>query len=143
MGNYDYTARVFFQGPSNTIRSVTQNPRIVNFHGMDILRPFHEQGKRLKAARKAKGLTLQALSDLLNGLYSVSRLSNYEQGTRAMSPNVARTLADVLENVTAATLVGLDDEEITPDEYEVLRDYRAADERGKSTIRAVIKAQIS
>jgi DNA-binding transcriptional regulator YiaG len=56
---------------------------------------------RLRAARKAMGLSLSQLADLTGGSYSKSRISNYEQGIRRMPPAAAQALAKALGNVSA------------------------------------------
>lgn len=68
-------------------------------------------GERLRAARHARGLSLSALAALTDGLYSKSRISNYEQGLRRLNNEGAEVLAAALGNVTAAQLLGLDEED--------------------------------
>jgi transcriptional regulator with XRE-family HTH domain len=70
-------------------------------------------GERLRAARHARGLSLSALAALTDGLYSKSRISNYEQGLRRLNSEGAEVLAAALGNVTAAQLLGLDEEDAT------------------------------
>jgi len=67
-----------------------------------------EIGKRILEARKAKGLTLKALGDLAGGLKQ-TRLTNWEQGTRAPGPEEIKLLAQALE-VSPAFLMCLSDE---------------------------------
>lgn len=62
-----------------------------------------EGGKRLSGARKAKGLTLRELSNLVPSC-SVSRIHGFERGARGMTPDVATTLGSIL-GVTAAHLL--------------------------------------
>jgi len=67
-----------------------------------------EIGKRILEARKAKGLTLNALGELAGGLKQ-TRLTNWEQGTRTPGPEEILLLAQALE-VPPAFLMCLSDE---------------------------------
>jgi SOS-response transcriptional repressor LexA len=67
-----------------------------------------EIGKRILEARKAKGLTLKALGELAGNLKQ-TRLTNWEQGTRAPGPEEIKLLAQALE-VSPAFLMCLSDE---------------------------------
>lgn len=67
-----------------------------------------EIGKRLFEARKAKGLTLKELGALAGG-FKQTRLTNWEQGTRAPGPEEIKQLAEALD-VSAAFLMCLSDE---------------------------------
>lgn len=92
-----------------------------------------ESGKRLRAAREAKGLTLQELSKRLGGLLSPSRLSNYEQGTRMLGVPESLALHTVLGVQPSHLLcVNVGDEDMTPQEIELLRNYRALPERDRN-----------
>jgi transcriptional regulator with XRE-family HTH domain len=90
---------------------------------------------RLRYARESRGLSLAALSDLTGGELSKSRISNYEQGIRRMSIEVARMLADAFGTVSATYLLCLDDSmHLTPDEIELIRKYRDTDGKGRALI---------
>lgn len=67
-----------------------------------------EIGKRIFEARKEKGLTLKELGELTGGLKQ-TRLTNWEQGTRAPGPEEIKQLAEALE-VSPAFLMCLSDE---------------------------------
>lgn len=84
-----------------------------------------ECGRRLRQARLAKQWRLQDLVDALpKG--SISGVAQYEQGHRAISIEVARRLATVLD-VSAAWLVCMDDSlGLRPAERELVAHYRAA-----------------
>lgn len=69
-----------------------------------------EAGRRIKAARKALGLSLAALSKLSGGILTGSRIGNYEQGAREVDIFAARLLAKALD-VHPAYLMGLISEE--------------------------------
>jgi transcriptional regulator with XRE-family HTH domain len=56
---------------------------------------------RLRYVRESQGLSLAALSDLTGGALSKSRISNYEQGIRRMSIEVAQILAEAFGTVSA------------------------------------------
>ncbi len=100
--------------------------------------PSKRIGERLRAARHARGISLQALSDLTGGALSKSRISNYEQGIRRLSVEAAKGLAESLGNASAAYLLCVDDGETkTPEEMQLLRRYRAADADGQAAIMAL------
>ena len=92
-----------------------------------------ESGRRLASARGNKRWTLRELSEQLNGLLSPSRLSNYEQGLRKLSQREALALSRVL-HVPASYLLCIDvtEEEMTPQEQELLRNFRALPERERN-----------
>ncbi|WP_454785387.1 LexA family protein [Legionella sp. WA2024007413] len=64
-------------------------------------------GKRIHEARKAKGLTRQALADLTDDI-KPSRINNWEHGTRMPGPEEITQLAQALE-VSPSFLMGLSD----------------------------------
>ena len=64
--------------------------------------------KRLQAARMNAGYSLTGLSKALDGKLIASRISNYEQGIRAMSVEVGLLLSGAL-GISATYLLGLDD----------------------------------
>ncbi len=97
-------------------------------------------GERLRAARHARRLSLSELSALTGNLLSKSRISNYEQGLRRMSIEAARTLAEALEIVSPAYLLGLEQdrsETLAPDELALLWKFRRLDEDWRSRVLAV------
>ena len=92
-----------------------------------------ESGRRLKAARRKKGWTLEELSRRTGGLLSVSRLGNYEQGTRQIGVRESLALAPVL-GVQQSHLLCADgdDGDMTQQELELLKNYRALPERDRN-----------
>lgn len=89
-------------------------------------------GERIKAARTAKGLSLEELSERTGRVLSASRISNYEQGTRLCKPQQAAILAPHL-GVTASHLQCLDargeeDDEMSPEAKRLLRGWEALPE---------------
>jgi transcriptional regulator with XRE-family HTH domain len=67
---------------------------------------------------------------LTGGLYSKSRISNYEQGLRRPSIEAAKALAEALVIVSAAQLLGVDggeDDAMSEDEKHLLAAFRQAD----------------
>lgn len=68
-----------------------------------------EIGKRIFEARKEKGLTLKELGELTGGLKQ-TRLTNWEQGTRAPGPEEIKLLAQALD-VSPAFLMCLSDDQ--------------------------------
>ena len=102
-----------------------------------------EQGRRLKAARKDKGLTQEQLAAAVSDEWGASRIGNYEQGTRGMEPPDAKVLGQILE-VRPAFLLTVDDDAdlLTERERKLLATFRAADDRGKATIQRVANAEL-
>lgn len=92
-----------------------------------------ESGRRLKVARQNKGWTLEELSRRTGGVLSTSRLGNYEQGTRMLGVRESLALGAVLA-VQPSHLLCVDGEEgdMTPQEMELLRNYRALPERDRN-----------
>ena len=92
-----------------------------------------ESGKRLKRAREAKRLTLDGLSQRLGGVLSKSRLSNYEQGARMIGPQEALAIAPILGVQPAHLLcVDVEEGEMTAQEMELLRNFRALPENDRA-----------
>ena len=97
-------------------------------------------GRRLRAARSARGLSLTRLAALTGGSISVSQLSHYELGQRRLSIEAARTLATALGDVSAAHLLCVDEDgaaAIEPDEARLLAAFRATDAEGRRRLLAV------
>jgi transcriptional regulator with XRE-family HTH domain len=92
--------------------------------------------ERLHYARQVAGLTLGQISERRGGALSNSRISNYEQGTRRRSIEVARGLARALGSVSPAYLLCIDDPmNLTANGIELLKTYRAADVQGRARVR--------
>ncbi len=94
----------------------------------------HAIGGRLRAARQARDLSLNELATLTGGLFSKSRISNYEQGIRRLSIEGAQTLSAALGNVSAAQLLCIDDSPAVganPEEQQLLAAFRAASADGR------------
>lgn len=93
-------------------------------------------GKRIRAARKAKGWTLRELAAQTGEVLSPSRISNYEQGLRLLKAPDATILAKVL-GVTAPHLQCLDtkpskgDDEMTPEQDRLLKSWGALPENDR------------
>ena len=99
-------------------------------------------GLRLRAARKAQNLSLQALANMTGGALSKSRISNYEQGLRRPGVEEARLLSKTLGTVSATYLLCLEDKGfVSEHEQELLRCFRQTDERGRETILRVAQSQ--
>ncbi|NBC14985.1 MAG: helix-turn-helix domain-containing protein, partial [Gammaproteobacteria bacterium] len=87
-------------------------------------------GRRLRAARHERGLSLSELAALTDGLYSKSRISNYEQGLRRPSIEAAQVLAEALVIVSAAQLLGVEGGEgnaLSAEEMRLLDAFRRVD----------------
>jgi len=91
-----------------------------------------ESGRRLKKARLDRGFSLAKLSEQVGGMFSPSRISNYEQGTRGLKQREANVLARVLGVEPAYLLcVDVEDDDMTPLERELLRNFRALPEKDR------------
>lgn len=97
---------------------------MANIRNVDVRK---EQGRRLKNARSDLRLTLREVSEKTRGQISPSRLSNYEQGLRLLKQREAIALAPVL-GVNAAWLLCVEGTEMTAEELELLRNWRALPE---------------
>jgi transcriptional regulator with XRE-family HTH domain len=96
-----------------------------------------EIGARLRAARQARRLSLTELAALTGGLYSRSRISNYEQGIRRLSNEGAEEMAAALGNVTAAHLLCLDkdgEQMLSADEQQLVDAFRRTDDDGRRRV---------
>ena len=92
-----------------------------------------ESGRRLKAARESMRWTLGELSRRIGGGLSASRLSNYEQGTRQLGVRESIALAPVLQVQPSYLLcVDVEEGEMTQQEIELLRNFRALPERDRN-----------
>lgn len=102
----------------------------------------NEIGERLRYARQCAELSLAGLSDRTGGQLSKSRISNYEQGLRRMGVEEARLLAAALGTVTPAYLLCIEDPlNLSADELDLLRQYRATDAQGRIAVRAQAGAE--
>jgi transcriptional regulator with XRE-family HTH domain len=92
-----------------------------------------EAGRRLKKAREAKNWTLKQLSTQLRGILSESRLSNYEQGIRMIGVEEALAVYRVLGVQPSYLLcVDVEEDDMTPQEITLLRNYRALPEKDRN-----------
>lgn len=83
-------------------------------------------GKRIRRARKDKGLYLKDIAAMDPKHFSVSRIVSYEQGTRSMSLALGKELAKAL-GVSAAWLMCMDDRAgFTSEQVKLLAAYDAA-----------------
>jgi transcriptional regulator with XRE-family HTH domain len=98
-------------------------------------------GERLRAARRARGLSLSQLAALTDGALSKSRISNYEQGLRRLPVEVARTLANALGTISAVELLFLENDcpNLQPDEQQLLQLLRSS---APETRERILKAAI-
>lgn len=110
-------------------------------------------GRRRRAARHERGWSLSQLAVLTGGLFSKSRISNYEQGLRRMSIEVAQVLADALGIVSAAHLLCPDEHQgngsdavqcggPTEDELRLLWKFRRLDEDWRRRVLAVVECML-
>lgn len=89
-----------------------------------------EIGRRIRAAREEKGWKLRELAEATEGVVSVSRLNNYEHGTRMPGPSEAVRLGRALDK-RPAYILGVDDVQIaiTPLEESLVRNWRTLSEK--------------
>lgn len=80
-----------------------------------------ESGRRIKAARKNKGMRLEDVCSHMPGL-TVSRLSNWEQGRNMIGVEEAKKISPIL-GVSASHLLTLDEEKSHPRAQEEPRGY--------------------
>lgn len=64
-------------------------------------------GMRLRSARQARGLSMKQVSQLTGGRLGVSRIANFENGTRRPSIESAVMLAAALGNIPVPELLCL------------------------------------
>ena len=99
-------------------------------------------GLRLRTARKAQNLSLQALASMTDGSLSKSRISNYEQGLRRLGIEEALLLSEALGTVSATYLLCLEHERLLDaKEQRLLELFRKLDDRGKDTVLALASSQ--
>jgi transcriptional regulator with XRE-family HTH domain len=92
-----------------------------------------ESGRRLREAREDSGLTLGELSKRLGGVMSPSRISNYEQGIRMLGVREAIAIAPILGVEPSFLLcVDIGDGEMTTQERDLMRNFRALPERDRN-----------
>jgi transcriptional regulator with XRE-family HTH domain len=92
-----------------------------------------EAGRRLREARRSKNLTLEELSARVGKLLSPSRLSNYEQGIRMIGVKEALALHSILGVQPSHLLcVDIEDGDMTQQETELLRNFRALPEKDRN-----------
>ena len=98
-------------------------------------------GLRLRKARRGQGLSLEDLAVRTDRALSRSRISNYEQGLRRLGLEEAMQLAQALGTLSAAEILGLDDEDfLAGEERNLLGLFRGADARGKEEILHVARS---
>lgn len=98
-------------------------------------------GERIRGERRRLGWSLRELADRTDGTLEKSRISNYEQGIRRPSIEVATQLAEIFGTVSATWLLCLDDSDPLSDaEHRLLALYRAADARGQAIIFSIARA---
>lgn len=103
-----------------------------------------ETGRRLKTARNAAGMTQEeaaaALSRESGEPCPPSRIGNWEQGTRLISPVALQILCRAY-GASPSMIYGFEDAPKDKDETVLLKKYRETDDRGKRAIHGVADAQ--
>ena len=98
-----------------------------------------ESGRRIAEARTALKLKQREVCDLVPGL-TVTRLSNWENGTRMISVDEAKRLSRVLKT-TAAYLLTIDDTPGDPRERALLEKYRLCDENSQQMLHRIAETE--
>ena len=98
-----------------------------------------EFSRRLKEIRVSRGLTQQALGDLIGVVGNV--VSNWEMGIAMPKLALFRDLCIAL-NCPPGDLLGLSPSEVSGDEYNLLKNYRKLNNAGKYTVDAAMDIQL-
>jgi transcriptional regulator with XRE-family HTH domain len=98
--------------------------------------------KRIREARLEAGLTLRNLAESTDNIVSISRLNNYEHGTRMLGPAEAVLLGKALGK-RPAYFLGVDDVQlpISTLEEELIRNWRALPENERMALARKLEAQ--
>ncbi len=92
-------------------------------------------GKRIRALRNARGMSLAQLSELTGEALSKSRISNYEQGLRRPGIEAVTLIAHALGQVSPTYLLCLNDQApLNDEEIKLIHDFRQLDQRGRNTV---------
>lgn len=97
-------------------------------------------GRRRRAARHERGWSLSQLAVLTGGLFSKSRISNYEQGLRRMSIEVAHLLCPDEHQGNGSDAVQCGGP--TEDELRLLWKFRRLDEDWRRRVLAVVECML-
>lgn len=93
---------------------------------------------RVRALRKAQGLTLAQLAAQMN--MSTGHIANIERGDRELTLPVMRRMAGLL-HCTAADLLNPEDGGLLSDERRIVSTYREVPPSHRQTLAAVAEAQ--
>lgn len=99
-------------------------------------------GKRIRAAREERGWKLRELADATDNVVSISRLNNYEHGTRMPGPSEAVLLGKALGK-RPAYFLGVDDVQIPISAVEetLLKYWRALPENERMAVFRSLETQ--
>jgi transcriptional regulator with XRE-family HTH domain len=100
-----------------------------------------EVGFRIREARQMRKMTLKRVAEKTGDL-KVARISNFEQGRRMPGLEEIKQLASALD-VSVSYLLCIEEKEwiLSPAEMELLKNYRACDDRGRQIIAQVAALQ--
>lgn len=106
--------------------------------GMDYKK---EIGSRIRKCREEKGWKLRELAAATDNVVSISRLNNYEHGTRMPGPLEAVLLGKALDR-RAAYFLGVDDVQIpiTAIEEKLVRNWRSLPENERMKVYRSLQA---
>ena len=92
-----------------------------------------ETGRRIRAARDRKDLTLKELAGKLDGLIKANAINMYENGERSPGVAEAVAIAKATGESAAYLLCVAGEDEMTKQELELLRNFRALDEKERNS----------
>lgn len=91
-----------------------------------------ETGRRIREARKKKGLTLLKLEEAIKHLITKNAINNYERGKRTPGVLEAVAIAQATDYTAAYILCVAEEDELKKQELELLRNFRALDEKDRN-----------
>lgn len=97
-------------------------------------------GEKLRSARNLKGLTQKQLANLVEAKHN--SVSDWENNKNRPDSDTIIQLCEVL-SISPDYLLFQNSEAFSSDEQELIKKYRALDERGKETVKCVVEKEYS
>lgn len=101
---------------------------------------FMSVGSRMKERREALGMTQVQLADLLG--VTKGAIGNYETGANSPKASILYKVFEVLKcdanYLFQDEMRGSMEDNLNPQEIDIIKKYRALDERGRSAVMAVL-----
>lgn len=97
-------------------------------------------GEKLRSARNIKGMTQKQLANLVGAKHN--SVSDWENNKNRPDSDTIIHLCEVL-GISPNYLLVQNSEAFSGDEQELIKKYRALDERGKETVRCVVDKEYS